>query len=215
MEERLVEFPSSIENPWDLILDCDEVHPGDQLGGKKLRKFHAINFSFKEFGIAALSHEDLWFTIATVRTQIVNKILGGISKVFSIVLRELFVDGPLADIGLVMEHASGRTRRFFVKLGYFIQDGAAHKQTWHCKGDYGCKYCVLCRNIFSYASEVVDEEGDELLRCCTKTYAELDLASSEDLRWSVRRLNTLRDDPEIDADEFAIREKALGFTWSP
>ena len=129
------------------------------------------------------------------------------SKVFSIVLRELFVDGPLADIGLVLEHASGRTRRFFAKLGYFIQDGAAHKQTWHRKGESGCKLCVLRRNVFSYASEVVDEEGDELLRCCTKTYAELDLASSEDLRWSVRRLNTLRDDPDIDPNEFAIREK--------
>jgi hypothetical protein len=94
LEDRLVESPSTFEHPWNLILYCDEVHPGDQLGGKKLRKFHAIYFAFKEFGIAALSHEDMWFTIATVRTQLVNQIPGGMSKVFSIVLRELFVEGP-------------------------------------------------------------------------------------------------------------------------
>ena len=90
------------------------MHPGDQLGGKKLRKFNAIYRSFKEFGMAALSHEDMWFTIATVRTQIVNQIPGGMSKVFSIVLRELFVDGPLADIGLVLQHAD-RTHFFVCK----------------------------------------------------------------------------------------------------
>ena len=115
LEERLVECPSSYEAPWNLILYCDEVHPGDRLGGKKLRKFHAIYLSFKEFGMAALSHEDMWFTIATVRTQIVNQIPGGMSKVFSIVLRELFVDGPLADIGLVLQHAD-RTHRFLQNL---------------------------------------------------------------------------------------------------
>ena len=214
LEERLVECPSSYEAPWNLILYCDEVHPGDQLGGKKLRKFHAIYLSFKEFGMAALSHEDMWFTIATVRTQIVNQIPGGMSKVFSIVLRELFVDGPLADIGLVLQHAD-RTHRFFAKLGYFIQDGAAHKQTWHCKGDAGCKLCVLCRNIFSEASEVVGEEDEQLLRCNAKKYTDLDLANSDDLRYAVRRLNALHDDPAFDVDEFETREKALGFRWSP
>jgi len=213
-EGRLAKCPSSEEQPWNLILYCDEVHPGDQLGGKKLRKFHAIYFAFKEFGAPALAHENLWFTIATVRTQVVNQIPGGMSKVFSIVMRELFVDGPLADIGMVLEHG-GRSHRFFAKLGYFIQDGAAHKQTWHCKGDAGCKLCVLCRNLFSLASEVVDEDGEELLRCNVKKYAELDLATSADLRYSVRRLNELHDDPAIQPDEFANREKALGFTWSP
>ena len=218
MEQRLAACPSSIENPWHVILYCDEVHPGDQLGGKKLRKFHAIYMSFKEFGQAALAHEDLWFTIATVRTQVVNKIPGGMSRVFSLVLRELFVDGPLADVGLQLEHANGRKHRLFANLGYFIQDGAAHKQTWHCKGDAGCKLCVLCRNVFSLASEVVGEDvvgedGESMLCCNVKKYNEIDLATGEDLRWSVRRLNELHDDPSV--TDFEVREKALGFTWSP
>ena len=218
LDDRLVEYPSTFEKPWNWILYADEVHPGDQLGGKKLRKFHAIYFSFTEFGLAALSHEDMWFTIATVRTQVVNQIPGGISKVFSIILKELFVDGPLADIGLLLQKADAAPmggHRLFAKLGYFIQDGAAHTQTWHCKGDSGCKLCVLCRNIFSLASEVVDEDGTRVLRCNAKTRAELDLATSADLRWAVRRLNMLHDDPGVTPDEFEHREKALGFTWSP
>ena len=133
------------------------------------------------------------------------------TKVFSIVMRELFIDGPLADIGMLLEH-DGRSHRFFAKLGYFIQDGAAHKQTWHCKGDAGCKLCVSCRNIFSLASEVVD--GEELFRCNVKQYADLDLADWDDLRYSVRRLNELHDDPDMQPEEFATREQALGFTWT-
>ena len=213
-EQRLRVCPSTEANPWNLLLYCDEVHPGDQLGGKKLRKFHAIYFSFKEFGPTALSHEDMWFTIATVRTQVVNQIPGAMSKVFSLVLRDLFLDGPLADIGMDLEHA-GRRHKFFSKMGFFIQDGAAHKQTWHCKGDAGCKLCVLCRNIFSMASEVVGDGGEGLLRCNAKTYAELDLASSADLRYAVRHLNDLRNDPRVTPDDFEVKEKALGFTWSP
>ena len=117
-----------------------------------------------------------------MRTQVVNLIPGGMSKIFSVVLKDLFVDGPLADIGLHLETPAGRTLRLFAKLGYFIQDGAAHKQTWHCKGDAGCKLCVLCRNVFSAASEVVDQDGEEVLCCTAKKYPDLDLATSEDLQ---------------------------------
>ena len=149
-----------------------------------------------------------------MRTQVVNQIPGGMWKIFSVVLKELFVDGPLADIGLHLETPAGRTLRLFAKLGYFIQDGAAHKQTWHCKGDAGCKLCVLCRNVFSAASEVV-EDGEEVLCCNAKKYADLDLATSEDLQWAVRRLNELHDDPAISPDEFAIRKKALASLGHP
>ena len=214
IDERIEVCPSTPEQPWNLLLYCDEVHPGDALGGKHLRKFHAIYFSFKEFGLAALAHEDMWFTIATLRSQVVNEVPGGLSKVFGILLQELFVDGPLSDIGLLLQSAD-RTHRLFSKLGLFIQDGAAHKGTWHCKGDSGCKLCVLCRNIFSLASEVAAEDGEVMLRCNAKTYAELDLASGADLRYAVRRINELRLDPLVLDDDFENLEKALGFTWSP
>ena len=74
---------------------------------------------------------------------------------------------------------------------------------------------MLCRNIFSEASEVVGEEDEQLLRCNAKKYTDLDLANSDDLRYAVRRLNALHDDPAFDVDEFETREKALGFRWSP
>ena len=119
MEQRFIEHPSTVDIPWNAILYCDEVHPGDQLGGKKLRKSHDIYLSFKEFGIAGLSNENLWFTIATVRTQVVNQIPGAMSNVFSVILREMFVDGPLADLGLLLENANGRKHRFFCKAWLF------------------------------------------------------------------------------------------------
>ena len=74
---------------------------------------------------------------------------------------------------------------------------------------------MLCRNIFSEASEVAGEDGEVLLCCNAKKYSELDLATSDDLRYAVRRLNDLHDDPNFDPDEFKTTEKALGFVWSP
>ena len=69
--------------------------------------------------------------------------------------------------------------------------------------------------VFSLASEVVGGDGEELLRCNVKKHSELDLATSADLRYAVRRIDELRADPDTDPTEFEVRQKALGFTWSP
>ena len=53
------------------------------------------------------------------------------------------------------------------------------------------------------------------MRCNAKKYTDIDLANSDDLRYAVRRLNALHDDPAVDEEEFGTREKALGFRWSP
>ena len=49
--------PSSLEEPWKLVLYCDEVLPGNQLGYKSARKFWAFYWSILEFGSATLSNE--------------------------------------------------------------------------------------------------------------------------------------------------------------
>ena len=209
MIQRLEECPSTQESPGHAILYCDKIHPGGQLGSKKGEQIQAVH----EYGGAALAHEDVWFTITTTRSQLARNIPGGMAKVFGAILEDMFVNGPLADVGLWLG-SSGRKFHFFAKLGHWIQNGAAHQTTFHCKGDAGCKLCV-CRNLFSQASEVVDEDGSGTLQCKAKDYAELDLAIHDDLKEAVTRLEMLRANPAYAKEEFELIEKALGSVWSP
>ena len=100
-----------------------------------------------------------------------------------------------------------------VKLCIFIMYGAAHKSTWHCKGESGSTFCILDRNAYSSMSRVAEEDGSEMLQCDLKTHAELGLATSAELRDTIRRLETFR--LTDSANSFAMREKALGFTYEP
>ena len=126
---------------------------------------------------------------------------------FGVILEDVFVWLWLED--------SGRKFRFFAKLGHWIQDGAAHKATFHCKGDAGCKLCVLCRNLFSQASEVVDEDGSGTPQCNAKKYAELDFATHEDLEEAVTRLEMLRASPACDKDDLNCEKKPLASPGLP
>ena len=205
--------PSSVDRPWNLVLYADEVHPGDQIGGKKARKLQAVYFSLLEFGCAALSHEDMWFTMATTRSLKVTLMAGGMAAVFGMILKELFIVGGLAEVGLVLNRAGQPLKRIYIRLGCFIQDGAAHKSTFHCKGESGTKLCVLCRNIFSVKSQICDEDGAAYLQCNVRRKRDLDKATSAELRETVRRLEAHR---LVDDDNtFTQREQALGFVYSP
>jgi len=55
---KLADHPPSLENPWHLLLYTDEVTPGNPLATLNKRKFHALYWSFLEFGVTALSRED-------------------------------------------------------------------------------------------------------------------------------------------------------------
>ena len=131
-----------MDKPWHMVLYCDETEPGEQLGGHKLRKFHATYYSFMEFGAAALSCEDLWFTLSTQRSLVVSRYPGKLAVVCGAILLSLFVDGPMSDIGFELNYL-GIKKRMIVKVGVFIMDGAAHKAVWHCKGDAGNTLCIL------------------------------------------------------------------------
>ena len=74
MDRRGHPSPSS---PYKIGLYSDEITPGDQIMGKHRRKFQAVYWSIMELGAAALSLEENWFTICTMRSTEVRKIEGG------------------------------------------------------------------------------------------------------------------------------------------
>ena len=88
--EKLNEHPPSLDNPWSLVVYTDEVTPGNPIATLNKRKFHAIYWSFLEFGINALSREESWFCVVTEYSTAVNAMSAGLSQVMAAVLKCFF-----------------------------------------------------------------------------------------------------------------------------
>ncbi len=91
--------------------------------------------------------------------------------------------------------------------------GGAHKSVWHCKGDAGTKLCMLCKNLYAEKSELVDEDGSDLLTCSLVHESDLDFATNEDILGAARRLASKAGTEP--AQRFALRQQAVGLRHEP
>ena len=89
--EKLKDKPPSLENPWHIVLYTDEVTPGNPLATMNNRKFHAVYWSFMEFGANALSREEAWCTIAAEYSVHVSKLSAGLSQAVAKLLKCFFL----------------------------------------------------------------------------------------------------------------------------
>lgn len=140
--------PSTPDQPWRLILYGDEVVPGNAIGFDNLRKCWVLYFSFFEFGMLALQHEEAWFTLLVSRSSVVAKVSGGISQVYGAAIKLFFGQCSGVDLktgGMVLRRPNGEQLRLFADLWMILQDGGAHKMVWHCKAD-------RANNIFEHIS---------------------------------------------------------------
>ena len=98
---------------------------------------------------------------------------------FKALLKDPFLsDVDPITVGIVLAPPDAVHVRLFVKLVMFLMDGDAHRAVLCCKGDAGLKLCVLCGNLYTMASGIVQEDGSEML-CCSLIHEE-DLAFSTD-----------------------------------
>jgi len=181
----MLALPPTIEKPWSLVIYADEVVPGNALSRANLRKVWVAYWSFLELGMAALSQEDAWMCILVLRSDVVQNVAAGMSQIYSALVKMFFGGkghNPETS-GIVIESVGGSQFRMYYKLAMFLQDGDAHKCTWHCKGDAGSKFCMLCTNLFSEKSGIKDEDGTELLTCSIIRKVDLRAASSEGHSW--------------------------------
>ena len=215
LSERIAASPPSPEAPWRLIVYSDEVVPGNALSHDNRRKVWVVYFSFMELGATMLSSEEAWFCMLVARSSEVSKVSAGMGQVFAAVIKRFFGDGghDLSSAGLALRSSSGELVRLFCSLGMVLQDGGAHKSVWHCKGDAGTKLCMLCRNLYSEESELVDEDGSNLLTCTLVHEAELDFATDADIKGAVRRLAAKA--ASESAAGFSMWQQAIGFRHEP
>jgi hypothetical protein len=213
--ETLKQKPSSPEAPWQLILYADEVVPGNQLANQNNRKVWVMYFSFVQLGHLVLQKEEAWLCNFVCRSSVIANLSGGISQAFAVALRLFFgaLTCNLATGGMVLIHSDGSQHRLWCNLGMILQDGGAHKLVWHCKGDAGTKMCMLCRNLVSVKSQVVDEDGSNLLTCSVVFEKDLDFASDEDILGTISRLAAAFG--TISKAMFELKQQACGFNHEP
>ena len=158
------------------------------------RKFYAIYVSFIELGAPHLANEDSWVTLATIQSEIVDRIDAGISQVTRRILRRLFIDGAtnptLAGLTLGDPTVHGDSLRIFIALGAFVMDGAAFAEIMCTYTESALKACPLCVNFFAEKSGLVNEDdGVDILTCAAADDSNMLLATDKSTWSAIDRLS--------------------------
>lgn len=220
VSRRHSEQPSSEDKPWRLMLYCDEIVPGIQIGHVDRRKVWAFYASILEFGPLTLSNIDAWITLTCAQSMRVHeRVDAGIAQIWKGILRTYFL-GPESPtvLGIVLGDLNDGGVCIHFKVGGFIMDGAAHAATWSCKGDAALKPCMECINFFARKSDMTDEHGDNMLVCSNVRERDLVLHTDDTIRAAYDRLRQAHDARsrgELSDDAVTYQEKVSGFRFEP
>jgi hypothetical protein len=80
LEALVRDDPPRADQPWRLLLYTDEITPGNAVSYNNKRKVHVLYWSMLSLGIYELSHEDAWFPMCTVRSDIIKNVHAGLSR---------------------------------------------------------------------------------------------------------------------------------------
>ena len=212
LRATLLKNPPNPDKPWNIVLYSDEVTPGNPLATLNQRKFQAVYWSFLEFGTNALSHEEAWLCLSTEYSIHVNEYSAGLSQAISEMILLFFNETGthIGRTGVLLPIGDDGVRVWAV-MRAILQDGGAHKATFHSRGDGANKFCLLCSNEFTHESEIIGEDGSNLLTCRTITRSQLELSTGKNLRKNARYI-ARRADGAIPPGEFTQLQQALGLT---
>ena len=131
----------------------DEVSPStDVSGGVDGREMQCIYWTFAEFGCRLYS-EDVWMVLASVRSDLVKKMPGGMSRLLTMGLRMFSSpdshDAFKSGVTLMLKGANAEHKRIrlFMQHHTTIADFKALCQVLGSNSQSGTKPCPECRDI--------------------------------------------------------------------
>ena len=220
------------DRPLQLALYSDEVTPGNVISPDNLRKGWAIYWGIVDVYPQALHDEDAWFLLAVKRSSEVDKVEGKFSAIFGCMIEQFFTGGAhdCSIVGLEVEFLDGASYRIYLSLQQVVQDDAAHKTVWNCVGAAGSNFCMLCLNAWAKkrqkkaarsdsdpdSSDDESKSDDDGIICEVSTTAKgMDLATDDDIREKLDKLDAYHADPTINKTQFTKHEQALGMKRAP
>ena len=153
-----------------------------------------------------------------VRTEKVNKLLGGFSGLLASVMMTFFgAQGhnvKLAGISLALQ--DGSRQHVWMSLAAFLADEAAIHAGLCCKGSSGLKPCVLCANIFNFniRRDIVARDATGVAQHhVIHDVSKLKLHTKDTIEAIIRRLEA--DHNTLNQREFAELQTTLGWNYAP
>ena len=133
-----------------LLLYGDELVPGNPLRHDSGRQVFAFYFAFLEWPVWILHKSDAWILFGALRTNIIKQGKGGVSAVFAMLIRIMFVAGPANfTTGFLLPY-NGSEKLVRASLKGIIADEKGLKEAFDVKGASGSKPCINCQNIFNF-----------------------------------------------------------------
>ena len=214
LQERLRLKPPAREDPWSIVIYTDGVTPGDPLSPINRRKFQACYWSLLELGTSALSREEAWFTVMTEFETVVADVSAGLSQLFAAIVKTFFNPHGynFETAGILLPFGDSEVR-LFCKLKMMLQDGGAHKQVWHARGDAATRLCFLCKNLVTESSGLAEQDATNQLKANIIKSAELVPSTGRDVRAAARYLASRCS--TMSAAAFLEQQQSLGLTHHP
>ena len=208
--------PSSPSAPYRIGVFADEIDPGDQILGKHKRKFQAVYWSILALGPAALSSEENWFTVCTMRSNLVQKLSGGMSALIGALLKHQFLDTWDPQRAGILINLRGREApvRFFFSFDLLTGDEMSIQQINCTRGASAEMPCMCCLNVKSKWSLDMQHDSSGFFVSSTEVdMSKLKLHTDETV---VAIAHKLKAKAAIEnKTRFQSSQKQLGFTYSP
>jgi hypothetical protein len=184
-------------NKLSVIYYADEVNCGRATADVATREILGVYWSFTEFGPFVLSHESAWFTLFTLRTETLGRLVDGMQQVTTIGLKLLVP--PLTD-GIVFQMRGRPSCVLTVSLAMVLQDEKAHKMSFNLKGASGTKFCICCKRYVRNDSSFLPDPTGYCLEGSTFPLDtnQLNTDESVDAMFNrLREVTELGDEPKV------------------
>ena len=204
--------PSSMAEPWGLVVYFDETVPGDPLRLDQRKKFMAVYVAIKNLGATYLKHERFWIPVAICRTNIVKQVPGKWSQMLKIVLRSILLDEPNVRCGVPLQCLNQNL--VFFKVTNLLGDEDGLRQGWSHKGAAGVFPCMTCLNVCSCGARSVvrpDERFFVDIACTDET--QFRRCEDSDVWHKVDLLAALVH--RVTKTQLEAKETALGLNHNP
>ena len=123
----------------------DEVDAGKELAARHGKKFEVLYWTVLEFLAQERQHEDFWFTITALRSDIRSKVDGGMSHILKLAIGLMYQAPHDWRRGVVL---CGRL--VFGSVQLMNQDERAHKGISCAFGAGGKLFCINCQNCYDF-----------------------------------------------------------------
>ena len=220
--DAMERHPCTPASPWKLILYQDGVDPSDGLAKNHNRKSTVYYFAFVEFGLRALSKEEIWGVVTVARHSEWSKLAGKSASLFKIVLDQFFGEAHhLRRTGCSLRFPNGERKLLLADLSVLLADMPALAECLLTKGHAGLMCCPSCVNATlqnTQAAKALHELTEAAVSIASTDLKDFKKHTDQSIRYvveSLRDSHQLLLDKKMTKEYFEEIETVKGWNWHP